>query len=68
MVFSEILKSCRSSLINNYKSRLRFATELDFKDIRFPVNIRDIHKIQKKNSIGISVFGYENKKKSELCI
>ena len=39
-----------------------FAKRLDFKDIKFPVKIRDIHKIEKKNSISISVFGYENKK------
>ena len=38
-----------------------FAKRLDFKDIDFPVKIRGIHKIEKRNSIGISVFGYENK-------
>ena len=37
-----------------------FAKRLDFKDIKFPVEIRDIHKINKKSSICISVFGYEN--------
>ena len=37
-----------------------FAKMLDFKDIKFPFKVRDIHKIEKeKNSIGISVFGYE---------
>ena len=35
--------------------------ELDFEDIKFPVKIKDTHKIEKKNSIGISVFSYENK-------
>ena len=40
-----------------------FAKKLDFKDIKFPVKTRDIHKIEKNNSIGISVFGYENKVK-----
>ena len=35
---------------------------LDFKDLKFPVKIRDIHKIEEKN-IGITVFGYENKEK-----
>ena len=34
-----------------------FAKKLDFKDIKFPVKVRDIHKIEKNNSIGISVFG-----------
>ena len=33
-----------------------FEKILDFKDIEIPVKIRDIHKIQKKNSVGISIF------------
>ena len=41
---------------------------LDFEDIIFPVKIRDIHKIDKKNSIGISVFGYENKEKHPIYV
>ena len=36
---------------------------LDFKDKKFPVEIRDIQKLEKKDSIGISVFGHENKEK-----
>ena len=32
------------------------------------LNIRGIHKIEKKNSIGISVFGYENKKKHPIYV
>ena len=40
-----------------------FAKKLDFKDIKFPVKIREIYKIGKKNSIGISDFDYENKEK-----
>ena len=32
------------------------------------VKIKGIRKIEKNNSIGISVFGYENKKTSNLCI
>ena len=40
-----------------------FAKKLDFKNIKFPVKVRDIHKIEKKNSIGISIFGHENKEK-----
>ena len=43
--------------------------KIDFKDLKFPVNARDIHKIENKNLIDINVFGYENKKKiSNLCI
>ena len=40
-----------------------FVKRLHFKDIKFPVKVRDIHKIEKKNSICISVSGYENKEK-----
>ena len=29
---------------------------------------RDVHKVEKMNSIGISVFGYENKEKHPICI
>ena len=38
-----------------------FAKKLDYKDIKFPVKVRDISKIEKKNSIGISPFGYKNR-------
>ena len=41
---------------------------LDFKDIKFPVKIRDIHKIEKKNSISISVCGNENKEKHPIYV
>ena len=37
-----------------------FAKHFDFSDIKFTVKVRDIHKIEKNNSIGICVFGYEN--------
>ena len=43
------------------KADKEFTKELDFKDIKFPVKIRD--KIEKKNYIGISAFGYESKVK-----
>ena len=51
-----------------YPARIRkiyelFGDELDFEDIKFPVKIKDIQKIYKNNSIGISVFDYENKEK-----
>ena len=42
--------------------------KFDFKDIKFPVKVRDIHKIEKKNSIGISVFGYKNKEKHPIYV
>ena len=45
-----------------------FVKKLDFKDINFPVEIRNIHKIEKKNAIGISAFGYENKEKHPINV
>ena len=45
-----------------------FAKRLDLKDIKIPVKITDIHKIEKKNSIGISVLGYENKEKHPIYV
>ena len=50
------------------KANKDFAKKLDFKDIRLPVKIRDIHKNRKKNSIGMSVFGYENKEKPPIYV
>ena len=32
------------------------------------MKIRDMHKIEKKNSIGVSAFGYENKEKKPIYI
>ena len=34
-----------------------------FKNIKFPVKIRDIHKVEEKYCISISVFACENKEK-----
>ena len=45
-----------------------FTKRLDFKDIKFPVKIRDIHKTEKNNSISISAFGYENQEKYPIHI
>ena len=36
--------------------------------MKFTVKTRDIHKIEKKNSIDISAFGYENKKKYSIDV
>ena len=33
-----------------------------------PVELRDIHKIKKQNSIGVGVFGYENKEKHSIYV
>ena len=45
-----------------------FAKKLYFKDIKLPVKVRDVHKIEKKNSIGVSVFGDENKEKRSIYV
>ena len=50
------------------KTDKNFAKRLDFKEIKFLVKIRDIHKIEKKNSTGISVVGYENKEKHPIYV
>ena len=50
------------------KANKDFANRLDFKDMKFPIKIRDNQKIQKENSIGISVFGYENKEKHPIYV
>ena len=41
-----------------------YGDKLEFKNIKFPVKVRDIDRTKRKISIGISVFGYENKKKN----
>ena len=41
---------------------------LYFKDIQFPVKVRDIQKIEKKNSIDLIVFGYENMEKHPIYV
>ncbi|CAB4010884.1 Gastrula zinc finger [Paramuricea clavata] len=44
------------------KQDREFAENLDYEGIDFPVKISDIDKIERKNSISISVFGYKGKK------
>ena len=36
--------------------------------MQFPVKVRDIHKIEKKNSISICVFGYEKKENHPIFV
>ena len=52
---------------NQYQGRIAkaykdLAEKLDFKDKKFLVKIRDIHKIEKKNSIDSSVLAMKIKK------
>ena len=67
MVFGQILKKPPDHNPRGIaKSDKDFANRPDFKDIKCPVKISDIHKIEKKNSISISVFGYDNKGKHPI--
>ena len=54
--------------LNLPKSDEEFAKNLDFKDKKFPLKIREIHKIEKKNSIDITVFRYKNKEKHPIYV
>ena len=45
-----------------------FAKNLDFKDTKFPIRVKYIHKTEKKNSISIRDFGYENKEKHPIYV
>ena len=45
-----------------------FSKSVGFKNIKFPVKIRDTHKIEKQNCIDINVFGYENKEKYPIYV
>ena len=64
----QILKSFKPSPSLIYKSWESFAKRLDFKDIKFPVKIRDISKIEKRKSVDISVLGYDNKQKHPVYL
>ena len=50
------------------KADKNFVKRLYFKEITFPVITRDIHKIEKNNSISICVLGYENKLKYVIYV
>ena len=75
---NECFKWCLISYLNpadHNPRRIRkadkdFTKRLDFKDMKFSVKIRDILKIKKKKKkfIGISNFGYKNKKKYPIYI
>ena len=43
-----MLKSCRSSPSNNYQTGKDFAKRFDFKNMKVPVKVRHIHKIEIK--------------------
>ena len=73
---NECFKSCLVRFLNatdhnqrrTAKTDKDFSKRLDFKNIKFPVKIRGIHKIEKKNFIGISVSGFLNKEKYPIYL
>ena len=48
MVFDQILTSCNHNPRRIRKVDRDFVREFDFKEIKFPVKITDIHKVEKK--------------------
>ena len=57
----KIMNDCKPERIT--KANKEFAKKLGF-----PAKVREIHKIEKKNSSGISVFSYENKEKHPIYV
>ena len=57
---------CNPAIIT--KTDKDFVKKFDFKDIKYPVKVRYIHKIEKNNSTGTNVFGYENKEKHPIYL
>ena len=50
------------------KSDKEFIEKLDYSGIEFPITIKQINKIEKKNNIRINVFGYEEKQPYPIYI
>ena len=45
-----------------------FTRRFDFNDIKFPVKLRDIHKLEEKNYIKTSVLDYKNVEKLSIYV
>ena len=54
-------------MIVNQKELQKLTKDL-LKKLEFPAKVWKIHKIEKKNSSGISVFSYENKEKHPIYV
>ena len=69
---NECIKWCLVRYLNpanhNPKADKDFTKGLDFKDMKFRAKIRDTHKIEKNNSIGISVFSCSSKEKYPIYV
>ena len=66
--FKSYASSFIVEILNFCNPELQLKDPESSQDIKFSVKIRDIHKVGKKNSIGISVFGYENKEKHSIYV
>ena len=67
-MFSKVLPSSDHNPRVISKADKDFAKKLDFKEVKFSVKIRDVQKIEKMNSISISIFGYKNKEKYPIHV
>ena len=45
-----------------------YEDKLDFKNMKFPVKTRDIYKFERKRSIDLGTFGYEDKEKYPIYV
>ena len=76
LMILNVLKCCLVKYLNpeehdprrTRKADEDFPKKLEFRDIKFPVKIRDIHKNEENYSIRISVFCYENKEKHPIYV
>ena len=62
------LNSANYHVTSTTKADKDFEKRFDFKDIKFPVNIRDIRKIEKSIEVAISIFGYESIDKHVISV
>ena len=51
-----------------HKDDKQMIEKLNFKDIEFPVTIKQINKIEKQNSININVFGYQKRQPYHIYV
>ena len=68
MVFRQIFTSADHHPPRIRKTDKLFGDEFNFADVKLPLKTKDIQKVEKKNSINISFFGYENKEKDPIYL
>ena len=74
LMILNVLKCCLVKYLNPEEHNPRrtrkadedFSKKLEFRDIKFPVKIRDIHKNEENYSIRISAFCYKNKEQHPI--